>query len=206
MVLKQITSQILHLVFTKQTDMAKTMLRFQEYYESPNSKFRNNTFSLNEFKKWYRTTKKHGKFSYYQDWGGFNVPGYVFKPFLAGQFKNLTRQEKQILSLVKNHNLDKVSLIATLKDNDSLRHETAHGLFYTQPRYKKRVLQILKYARLNKLKKHLLKHGYCREVLMDECHAYLLDEAENFYKQLGISNGLELQKKLQANYKKYINV
>lgn len=204
MICKKITSNILHLKFQDQVVMAKTMLRFQECYESPNPKFRNNTFSLSEFKKWYRTTRNHGKFSYYTDWGGFNVPGYVFKPFLTGQFKNLTRREKRVLNIIKNTDLDKTYIIATLKNNDSLRHEIAHGLFYTNSRYKNGTLQILKSAKLSKLKKYLLKMGYCKEVLNDECHAYLLDEAENFYKVFKIPNGLKIQSQLQKLYNNYI--
>lgn len=198
MKLNKITPNIFHLTFKAQKDMAKTMLRFQEHYESP--KFRGEIFSLAEFKKWYRTTQKHGKFSYYQDWAGFNVPGYVFKPFLAGYFKYLTTREKRVLKIIKGYNFEQLYLIATAKDCEALRHETAHGLFYTKPRYKKQVLKVLESCNLVKLKKHLIKMGYCKEVLDDECHAYLLDEAENFYKQMNIPNGLTVQKKLQKLY------
>lgn len=202
MILKKITPNILHLVFTKQSEMSRTMLRFQEHYESP--KFRNKIFTLKEFKDWYRNRTESGKFTYYHDWGGFNVPGFIFKPFLIGQFKNLTAREKKVLILLKDTNLDKTYIIATLKDNDALRHEIAHGLFYTKPSYKKSALQIIKSGNLKKLKKHLLSHGYCKQVLNDECQAYLLDEAELLYKELKIPNGLKIQKKLQKLYNRYV--
>jgi hypothetical protein len=98
----QIDHQILvdriHLLtFDNQIDLTSTFLRFQEHYESPF--FKGKYFTLDEFKEWYIKTspngKKSGKFTYYTDWGGFNIPSYILKPFYNGAFNPLSENEKQ---------------------------------------------------------------------------------------------------------------
>ena len=71
---------IYHVSFPNQYLLAATFLRFQEHYESP--KFRGRIFDWEEFMDWYAEQK--GKFSYLQDWSGFNLPSPVFEPFRSG--------------------------------------------------------------------------------------------------------------------------
>lgn len=162
------------LTFDNQKELCKTMLRFQEHYESP--KFAGCVFSLKEYKEWYRGV--NGKFSYYTDWNGFNIPSYVLKPFYEGQFKNITKREHKFLELFKNHyNNEQFYVICIHEEEpDSLFHELVHSMYYNVNKYKKEVDKVIdKYKHTKYVKemvKHLKKLGYTKDVMYDEINAY----------------------------------
>jgi len=101
---KSVTQKIFLLIFKKQEMLASTFLRFQEYYESP--KFKGRIFRLEEYKKWYIKNspqgQQTGKFTYYSDWNGFNIPSVVLKPFYEGKFNPLSQSEKELLKMFQN--------------------------------------------------------------------------------------------------------
>jgi hypothetical protein len=153
--------------------MAKTFLRFQEFYESP--KFRGKIFSLKEFKDWYKTTRK-GKFTYYTDWAGFNIPSTVLRPFYDKQFKNLTVRELTLLRKFKDIK-GKFYIIATTgKSSMTLNHEISHARFYINGSYRKEILAALGRVNTTSIAKWLLGLGYDQSTLLDEIHAYLLND------------------------------
>lgn len=179
MVLKEIRKGLFLVSYPTCKQLSRAFIRFQEHYESPNKKFRTGSFSLAEFKRWYRTTRKNGKFTYYTDWGGFNIPGTILAPFYDGQFRLLSLDEKKILKVFKWKKLSEVYIIGVYgKKQEALLHETAHGLFYLDKSYRRKVLGLLKKneKHLVGLKKVLLKAGYADNTLLDECHAYILCE------------------------------
>jgi len=92
---RAIAPGIIHLSFPDQITLAETMLRFQEYYESP--RFHGTVFTRYEFAAWYRTAQPHGEFSYHFDWPGFNVPVGFLIPFESGAFGTLTPGEGAVL-------------------------------------------------------------------------------------------------------------
>lgn len=197
---KNITDNIVLLLFENQRDVASTFLRFQEHYES--SEFRNKIFTLEEFKKWYSSVK--GSFTYYSDWNGFNIPSSVLKPFYDGKFNPLSNKEKKILQLFKNSN-KKFYIIATHKKDrdleDTLKHEIAHGLFYTNKKYKQNVLKILSELDLEDFKQKLHSAGcYSSAVFRDEVHAYSIDLDEDYCKFVPRT----LHGKLLKNYKLFL--
>lgn len=168
---KEISKNIFLLTFENQYEITSTLLRFQEYYESP--KFQNKIFTLNEYKKWY--TKQKGKFSYYSDWNGFNFPSSILKPFYDKKFNPLSDKEKKILKIFES-NKEKYYVIGVHKKYPAskylLRHETAHALFYLDPIYKKATLKLIKSINHKKLKNKLRKtDGYSKDVLNDEIQA-----------------------------------
>lgn len=155
--LSEITNEILRVHCSTQEHLASTFLRFQEHYESP--EFRGKIFTLEEYKEYY--TKKHGEFSYYKDWSGFNVPSYVFEPFRQGKFDPLSTKESRLLSLLRAYK-GKFYVIGTYERKDekqkeeiTLQHETAHGLFYTVPEYKEEILAILSKVDLGPIRKYV---------------------------------------------------
>ncbi|NQZ84606.1 MAG: hypothetical protein HRU03_02710 [Nanoarchaeales archaeon] len=195
-----ISKNIILLVFKNQLEITSTFLRFQEHYESP--KFRNKIFTLDEYKLWYTSIK--GKFSYYTDWNGFNIPSHILTPFYNKQFKDLTSAENQILELLKNKK-EEFYIIGIHKNSRNLKqvlkHETAHGLFYTNKEYKDKIQDKLKQYKLDKLKKSLLNSGgYHSEVIEDETHAYSLDYQVGYLTKIPIF----LHFKLKRIYNKYI--
>jgi len=148
-----------------------TFLRFQEYYESP--KFRGKIFSLEEFIDWY--TAEKGTFTYYDDWDGCNIPSHVLQPFYEGKFDPLLDKEKEFLELFRERE-GIFYIIGTHGDANAgaLKHEIAHGLYYTFPEYRQKVDAVLAKVDLREIKKDLLEIGYCEQVLQDEAHACLL--------------------------------
>lgn len=91
--IREILHNVYQVHFDKQSQLASTFLRFQEFYESP--KFRGRTFTRAEFEEYY--TQEHGSFSYLEDWAGFNLPSDVLHPFLNGDFDPLSDEEVSLL-------------------------------------------------------------------------------------------------------------
>ncbi|MEI7480113.1 MAG: hypothetical protein WCJ59_00610 [bacterium] len=182
---KILGSNIILLVFNSRRDVSSTLLRFQEYYESP--EFKNKFFSLKEFKTWYIKNSKDGKrnkkFTYYEDWGGFNIPGESFKPFLLGRFDPLTAKEKRILEIVRGVN-NPFYVIGVFGDGNVVKkhfidHELKHALFYTNAEYKKEVLAVLSGHNFSEVEKKLGNKGYNKSVFIDEIHAYATDSSQS---------------------------
>ena len=170
----EILKNIFLLKFDNNSELGTTMLRFQEFYESP--KFRGKIFTFDEYKKWYTEDGKK-KFTYCTDWTGFNIPSYVLKSFYEGEFDPLSSNEKQILRMFKGMKKD-FYIIAVSKQSEFLvDHEIAHALYYTNKDYKKKVDRILLKYDVDNIKKELrATDGYCEEVLHDEVHAWSLDK------------------------------
>ena len=203
-----LTDRIHLLIFDTQRDVTSTFLRFQEYYESP--KFRGKIFSLEEFKAWYVQNspkgRKTGKFTYYTDWNGFNIPSYVLRPFYSGKFDPFSEQEKEFLEIFKDKQ-EPFYIIgvhrATKKLSSLLKHEVAHGLFYTDEDYRREVFAILSQFDIEPIKVELRsKAGYHEQVLKDECHAHSIASI----KKLKTPISKELSKSLRWIYKKYFKM
>jgi hypothetical protein len=193
--------KIIHLKFKRKMDLTKTMLRFQEYFESP--KFRNKYFSLEEFKAWYITTTVNNTFSYYSDWSGFNFPSKTLKSFYAGKFDPLTQEEKHILDLLRQER-GRFYVIATFKSED-VRHETAHAKFYVDARYRNEVKKVISSIDTKPIFKVLKEMGYDKAVWVDESHAYLLEAEEYFEKEfkLKAEDYKDARRELAEIYKRY---
>ncbi len=199
---EEIRKNIFLLRFSDQQEQAKTFLRFQEHYESP--EFRGKIFSLDEFKDWY--TKIKGAFSYYTDWIGFNFPSEILKPFRDGAFDPLSEQEKQVLELFKDTK-DPFYVISVwnIGEKDEmtylLKHEIAHGFFYTRPEYKEEAQKILSKYDLGELKEWLRgRGGYHESVIEDECHAFGLTGTKSLTVQIPTKMREELEALFQRFY------
>lgn len=167
--LTNIFGQIYFLKFPDQTSLCDTMLRFQEYYESP--EFCGKFFSRTEFEDWY--TKKNGAFTYLSDWTGFNVPDRAFVPFFTGLMVPLSKGEQQVLNLLTGLARPYyVIATADAADMPTMRHELAHGLYAVNPDYRAEVQTILEGVQLGPLHRYLSK-SYHPSVWLDECHAYI---------------------------------
>ncbi len=180
MKLEELIENIYHVSFPTRKEVTSTFLRFQEHYESP--QFRGKIFSLDEFKEWYTANSPKGKakkrFTYYEDWGGFNIPSHILDPFYEGLFDPLSEKESKLLDAFKDKKGKKFYVIGTFgKDKQSyLQHEVAHGLFYVNQEYQLEVLNELNKVSpdiKNNINSILLKKGYHTDVLVDETHAYL---------------------------------
>jgi hypothetical protein len=161
-----------------QEELNIAFMRFAEYYESPNKKFRNNIFTVGQLKNWYSIT--YGADTYHKDWSGFNIPSKVLIPFLQGLFDPLTKEEQELLNLFRYRHDD--FFIMGAQNEAVLSHELAHALFAHNPKYRYAIdLYVLKHQKeLKKISKYILDKGYCKEVLIDELQAYITDNEDEF--------------------------
>ena len=179
--LEQITDRIYHVNVPTQEELASTFLRFQEFYESP--KFRGKIFSLEEYARWYAA--ETGAFTYCSDWCGFNIPSHVLQPFYEGKFDPLSDREKALLEFFRGVQ-GSFYIIGTYgtANAETLKHEIAHGLYYTVPEYRRQVDEALAGVDTELIRNNLRKtSGYSEDVMQDEVHAYLLVDYRNLREQ-----------------------
>jgi len=201
---KFITDRIISLVFETQEELASTFLRFQEYYENP--EFKGKVFTLDEFKDWHITTR--GEFTYYKDWEGFNIPANALIPFYAGLFDELSDREEEFLDLLEGDipSGKDFYIIGTLgNDAETLKHEIAHGLFYTNPKYHEEVLCIIAdHDVFLPPFFNYLRRNYASSSWIDELHAYLLTDTKELAKaKIPVKTCAKLIADLDAVYEKY---
>jgi hypothetical protein len=183
--------------------MNAAFLRPQEHYESP--KFRGKFFTLDQFKKWYRTTRPHQEFSYYTDWSGFNLPHQALRPFLKGTFGELSPLESIIIEPCRGTKGSCYIIATTQADaGDTLRHEMAHALYHTNSTYREEVERALALVNLNPIYRCLKGLGYHHERWKDEAHAYIGDAAAEL-ELLGINSVYykDCQKRLLRIYNEH---
>lgn len=175
---QKVNHRIYLLKFKSSKDASTALLRFEEFYESP--KFRGRVFSHEEFKKWYKEV--HGAFTYSEDWGAYNFPSSVLRPFFKGKFNPLTRAERKVLDELRDiKGKFYVVGVSEKARKEDVRHELAHALFSTVAPYKKKVNKVLRKFDISSLKYELSqKNGYSKNVLLDEVHAWVIGSPDEF--------------------------
>lgn len=160
-----------------QEELGLTFMRFQEYYESPNTEFRGKIFTLGHLRQWYSET--YGANNYESTWVGFNFPSHVLVPFKDGLFDPLTAEENNLLHLLR-YRRDNFYIIGAQNSN-VLRHELSHALYSSNIKYKNEIDNFLSKnkSKLNKTNKYILDKGYSKDVLNDEIQAYITDNDDN---------------------------
>lgn len=180
---KTIAPKIYWLDFNTQEDLTMSFLRFQEHYESP--EFKDKIFTLGQYREWYKTTRESGEFSYYTDWNGFNVPSYIFKPFVNGLFDPQTEQESRLIATLTLGGVDFDSdfyVIGTHSGQiDVLEHEICHALYYVNSEYRDKMNQLMSEHDLSELHQILINMGYHKDLCEDEAHAYICTGFEEGY-------------------------
>lgn len=180
--LSEIRPRIFLLKFEEQYQCNMTFLRYQEYYESSSPKFRNKSFSLVDFMDWYtnESPRKDRTFNYTVDWGGFNIPSRVIKELLKKGIKDPNPYDAEMNKVyqkcLKVYPDGKFYFVGTINEGWMLKHEVAHGLFYTVPAYKKEMLALVKKLKpklVKRLYSWLKSSGYTPSVYDDEVQAYL---------------------------------
>jgi hypothetical protein len=190
--IKEVKAGIFLAEFKDPYDMCMTFCRYQEYYESPNPKFRNKDFKFFDFIKWYSQHYSKGDFTYTNDWVGFNVPSEILENCRAG-ILDWNQYDQTMTSIVSNiyskkMNYDKFYLIGAMSGNErTIRHEVAHGMFYLDKNYKKEMLTLVKGLKpkfKEQFYKDLEKIGYTKQVLPDEAQAFLSTGWRDYFPKL----------------------
>ena len=190
--IKEVKPNVFAVIVKDKYDRAMLFCRAQEYYESPNKKFRGKDFSMWDYMKWYASN--HTGFSYAGDWSGFNIPFDIMWECYENQ-NDLPDWETpydgymwEILVKIDNiRDENKKCYVIGAGDTNgwTFQHEVCHGLWYTNPQYKKAAKVVLDAIDPNHyviFRKNLLDMGYTDKVIDDEIQAYLCfgHDSENF--------------------------
>ena len=180
--IKEVKENIFLFEFENHYDMCMTFLRYQEFYESPNPKFRGKSFKILDFMKWYSEAFGNGAFTYPRDWDGFNIPGdiveYAALLIPDDDYNDYDDAIKVAAAKCeKNSSTGYFYIIGALSGNDSAKeHEIAHALFYLYPEYKQQMTKLVK-ALPSLLREEISakfkRLGYTTKVYIDETQAYM---------------------------------
>lgn len=165
--------------FNSQYDLAMHFLRYQEFYESPFIHFKGKTWHIVDFMDHYRIKHKLDYFSYPEDWGGFNIPSYVFEKVWKLGIPDPNRYDEEMTKIYEycksQAKGQSFYLIGAVGKGGAFPHEMAHGFFYTNLKYRRKMQKLVE--NLNPEFKetffrYLQKH-YHKYVWVDEAQAYL---------------------------------
>jgi hypothetical protein len=207
--LSEVKPKVFLLDFKQSYDLCMFFMRYQEFYESPSPQFRGKAWEWVDFMKWY--SKKYGKgaFTYAIDWSGFNIPGEVINQIweLGIRDPNIYDYEmRTVYRECKAIAKGDFYLIGAVGKNGALKHEIAHGFFYTTPEYKKEMTKLVKAldpALRKGMNKVLSGMGYTPKVYIDECQAYLSTGPSYHFENLKITSAI--RKPFIKLYKEYYN-
>ena len=188
--LKEIRPKVFLVSCQDNYDLAMLFLRYQEYYESPNVKFRRKSFTIIDFMEWYsKTLSEHKSFTYTDDWIGFNFDRSVLDDFYEEYSKNQIQIKDRnkyddAMQTIYNRCLDKVDDVFKHKNKfyviggnniNIIKHELSHAFFYLRPEYKKESTELVKQLNSKiklKFNSVLKNRGYTKSVFVDEVVAY----------------------------------
>lgn len=217
--IKEVKPGIFLLEFVDEYDMCMFFLRYQEYYESPSPKYRNKTWKVLDFMRWYSKTFGKGAFTYPIDWSGFNIPDYVIANVRDLGIPDPNDYDKAMWEVYRHCHKKakggKFYIIGVVKGNGALNHEIAHGLFYLNPEYKKATTKLVKEMEptLRKaIEVYLHKVGYTPQVYTDETQANMAttEDFEHYSKRQHFDPKIahelmEAQKPFIELFKRYTN-
>lgn len=182
--LSEIAPRVYCVQFKDSYDLAMTFLRYQECYESNSPQFKNRSFAIVDYMRWYAKNLGNGEFTYVKDWGGFNIPSKIIEMNMAPGFikdwnmydSEMRLIDKTIKSAQKNDGYGYYLIGTCASDITTLRHEVAHGLYATNNDYKHNMNDLVESytpAEVKTAMFEILKNmGYDESVFKDELQAY----------------------------------
>lgn len=156
-------------------------LRYQEFYEGSSESIRGKNFSIDQYINWYQDYfKNKDLFTYSYDWCGFNIPSTSIEEC----FKNIPDENEYdrimksifFMCLMDNDRKDFYLLGVDSIDSYLLDHEMAHGMYFTDSRYRREVDSMTKELPkkiFNTLRDTIVGMGYNNIVVNDEIQAYM---------------------------------
>jgi len=183
----EVSDGVFNIETVTQYDLTSTFMRVQEFYESPFKEIRGHFFTHEQYMDIHahssaRSGTEEIKFSYLEDWAGFNVPGNAFNRWVKLFSKHeLWDKERELITLVQDKlkkRTNKFYIIGTYSEGEArvIDHELSHAWFYLDSKYKRTMLKLIRSlpkAATNQLKQYLQKDGYDLIVAEDEIIAYL---------------------------------
>lgn len=162
--------------FPNQYEVSATLMRAQEFYENSSGVMRGKMLSLEDFMDEF--ARRHGNFTYTQEWVGFNIPSQRLLQFEKVYEGQLLKKEQRLLRLLAEKvpgyfQNQRFYLVGVYHERD-LDHEIAHAFYSLHRTYRRQMNAITDtWPQLKKLRKALTAMGYFRGVLRDEAQAYL---------------------------------
>ena len=172
---------IWHVESDDRWELAMTFLRMQEYYESPDLRFRGKIFSLESYMDWYvrefsKQNKTYGAFTYALDWAGFNVPCSVVR-MVYESFPEHSTKETRLFKELRAQDAfseERFYLIGNRRGAKSFfDHEYRHAIFALNNEYANAMREAITQFAVPGLRKWILAH-YAPTVLDDEIQAFAL--------------------------------
>jgi hypothetical protein len=181
-----ITDKVYLLLFDELFDLCMHFLRYQEFYESP--KFAGKPFTIIEFMEFYAKNYGDGIFTYTKDWSGFNIPSNVIWQVHTAGIADHNKYDTAMMAVYNqissNTHLipgytkhDTFYLLGACKaDTQVLGHELAHGLYFTNIKYRDEMTKhyrALPTDAVHNMNDYLTQLGYNPSVFEDELQAYM---------------------------------
>lgn len=212
---KEIAPRIYYASIEDTYDRAMLFCRYQEFYESPYKNIRNKYFTLPVFMRTYTKERRAEMFTYPYDWSGYNIPSKVLE-----KANNIFYKETEydvimndiyfycgIDSQNKNNGERCNWYLIGAGDSDiqTMNHEIAHGMYYTNKEYKKScsiLLDTIKDSVYSSIKKSLIKLGYVDDdkIIRDEIQAFL---STGVHKSFDNKDVRKYSKKFKDNFNSY---
>jgi hypothetical protein len=181
-------------------DRAMLFCRYQEFYESPYKNIRGKYFSWEEFMRTYTKERGLESFTYPYDWSGYNIPSNVLEKGIDTFYKQ-SEYDKIMNDIffycsIDSQNKNKGTrhkwylIGADFAESQTMKHEIAHGLYFTNKKYKKSMdalISEMKKSDFNFTKKALVKMGYAddNKIISDEIQAFI---STGLYKTFNTEN------------------
>jgi hypothetical protein len=212
----EIKPRVFAVVVPDRYHRAMLFMRVQEYYESPNPKFRGKkSFNIWEYIEWY-SRKNNDSFSYAAHWTGFNFPlGVALKCYdtLEDMYTPYDEIMTKIVWDIYEMNKDSAkAYIIGVADltSTTFQHELCHAYYHINKKYKKEVDAITESIEpkiYERMCKNLTDMGYTEQVFYDEVQAYTCMDSDYFEFNNKIPGAKlnKLTKKYKLIYEKYIN-
>jgi hypothetical protein len=177
--IQEVATNVFAVIVPDSYHRAMLFCRTQEYYESPNEKFRGQSFSIFDYIEWY-SRQNGGSFTYAQDWGGFNIPYDVARDChqVSPKESPYDSYMGDILRNVSDMMQPKSAYLLGVENitDDTFQHEVCHGLYHTNREYRESMDEITKSMASSyweKFKDNLIEMGYTMGVINDEIQAYM---------------------------------
>lgn len=202
---KEIKENIIAIVIPDDYQRAMLFCRTQEFYESPNEKFRNQQFSIWDYFDWYSKKYGNGCFSYTKDFVGYNFPLIVAKKCYQMNDAE-TPYDKEMIKIIDSifeEGKRKYLIGVDSLKNSTFDHELAHAFYYVDLNYQKTMDGVVrKISKFNysKFKSNLKTIGYCSSVFKDEIQAYMSTEINK-----KVTKGILGKKKIHKSFKSIFN-
>lgn len=177
--LTKLSDRVYVLQFDNLYDLGMHFVRYQEFYESSNPRFKGQKFTIIDFMEYYaKDFSKRNLFTYPKDWDGYNIPMAVISNVQNMGIDDFNKYDAFMLKLIEDipYANECYILGSRIGDLGTMEHEIAHSLYFTNPEYKKEMLSIIEslpQEYIDDLIEYLARMGYHSDVYYDEIQAFM---------------------------------